>query len=94
MTNSCPCSSLLYTKEEPSVVVLVWHTDSKTLTLIKEFAPGREEVSYGVVAGMYEKNKHDSPLQAAKYEVSGNVTRSAKAACNVACLELSHMTLT
>ncbi|CAN0534828.1 unnamed protein product, partial [Scytosiphon promiscuus] len=53
----------------PSVVVLVWHTDSKTLTLINEFAPGREEVSYGVVAGMYEKNKHDSPLQAAKYEL-------------------------
>eukprot|EP00904_Undaria_pinnatifida_P011178 jgi/Undpi1/7190/HiC_scaffold_22.g09664.m1 len=55
--------------EEPSVVVLVWHTDSNTLTLIKEFAPGREEVSYGVVAGMYERNKHDSPLQAAKYEL-------------------------
>ena len=76
------------------MVVLVWHTDSNTLTLIKEFAPGREEVSYGVVAGMYEKNKHDSPLQAAKYEVSEAVTRSTKAACNVACLELPHMTLT
>ncbi|CAM9446863.1 unnamed protein product, partial [Laminaria digitata] len=61
-------------QEEPSVVVLVWHTDSNTLTLIKEFAPGREEVSYGVVAGMYEKNKHDSPLQAAKYEVSQTAT--------------------
>lgn len=52
------------------MAVLVWHTQTKTLTLIKEFAPGREEVAHGVVAGMYEKNKHDSPLQAAKYEVS------------------------
>ena len=66
------------------MVVLVWHTDSKTLTLIKEFAPGREEISYGVVAGMYEKDKHDSPLQAAKYEVSEVVTRSAKVAWSLA----------
>ncbi|CAB1099379.1 unnamed protein product [Ectocarpus sp. CCAP 1310/34] len=56
-------------QEEPSVAVLVWHTQTNTLTLIKEFAPGREEVAHGVVAGMYEKNKHDSPLQAAKYEL-------------------------
>lgn len=52
------------------MAVFVWHTQTNTLTLIKEFAPGREEVAHGVVAGMYEKNKHDSPLQAAKYEVS------------------------
>lgn len=52
------------------MAVFVWHTQTKTLTLIKEFAPGREEVAHGVVAGMYEKNKHDSPLQAAKHEVS------------------------
>lgn len=58
------------TKEDPSVAVFVWHTESKTLTLIKEFAPGREEVAHGVVAGLYERSKHDSPLQAAKYEVS------------------------
>ena len=50
----------------------MWHTTSKTLTLIKEFSPGREVVAHGVVAGVYEKNKHDSPLQAAKFEVSGN----------------------
>eukprot|EP00752_Nemacystus_decipiens_P003331 g3082.t1 len=56
-------------QEEPSVAVFVWHTETKTLTLIKEFAPGREEVAHGVVAGMYEKNKHDSPLQAAKHEL-------------------------
>lgn len=55
------------------MAVFVWHTDTKTLTLIKEFAPGREEVAHGVVAGMYEKNKHDSPLQAAKFEVSKNI---------------------
>lgn len=53
------------------MAVFVWHTQTKTLTLIKEFAPGREEVAHGVVAGMYEKNKHASPLQAAKFEVSG-----------------------
>lgn len=52
------------------MAVFVWHTQTKTLTLIKEFAPGREEVAHGVVAGMYEKDKHDSPLQAAKFEVS------------------------
>lgn len=54
------------------MAVLVWHTETKTLTLIKEFAPGREAVAHGVVAGVYEKNKHDSPLQAAKFEVSIN----------------------
>lgn len=53
------------------MAVFVWHTQTKTLTLIKEFAPGREEVAHGVVAGMYEKNKHASPLEAAKFEVSG-----------------------
>lgn len=52
------------------MAVFVWHTESKTLTLIKEFAPGREEVACGVVAGLYEQKKHESPLQAAKYEVS------------------------
>ncbi len=52
------------------MAVFIWHTQTKTLTLIKEFAPGREEVAHGVVAGMYERNKHDSPLQAAKFEVS------------------------
>lgn len=58
------------------MAVFVWHTDSKTLTLVKEFAPGREAVAHGVVAGMYEKDKHDSPLQAAKYEVSEGSVRS------------------
>lgn len=65
-------------KDDPSVAVFVWHTDSKTLTLIKEFAPGREEVAYGVVAGLYEKDKHDSPLQAAKYEVSVSIIRAPR----------------
>lgn len=59
------------------MAVFVWHTDSKTLTLIKEYAPGRETVAHGVVAGMYEKDKHESPLQAAKYEVSGGFVRSS-----------------
>lgn len=59
------------------MAVFVWHTDSKTLTLIKEFAPGRETVAHGVVAGMYEKDKHESPLQAAKYEVSGGFVQSS-----------------
>lgn len=65
-------------QEEPSVAVFVWHTQSKTLTLIKEFAPGREEVAHGVVAGMYEKNKHDSPLQAAKFEVRQDVAHCSR----------------
>lgn len=79
-----PLSSLLasHVKEDPSVAVFVWHTESKTLTLIKEFAPGREAVAHGVVAGLYEKDKHDSPLQAAKYEVS----RLPAAACSVHCM--------
>lgn len=57
------------------MAVFVWHTETQTLTLIKEFAPGREEVAHGVVAGMYEKDKHDSPLQAAKHEVSATRAR-------------------
>ncbi|CAM9739047.1 unnamed protein product, partial [Choristocarpus tenellus] len=54
---------------EPSVAVFVWHTRSKTLTLIKEYAPGRESMMHGVVAGMYEVKKHAGPLEAAKFEL-------------------------
>ncbi|CAM9423304.1 unnamed protein product [Discosporangium mesarthrocarpum] len=56
-------------QDDPSVAVFVWHTESKTLTLIKEYAPGREVISHGVVAGLYETSKHSGPLQAAQYEL-------------------------
>lgn len=61
---------MILCQDDPSVAVFVWHTESKTLTLIREFAPGREEVAYGVVAGLFEKSKHETALQAAQYEVS------------------------
>lgn len=53
----------------PSILVFVWDTKTKTTTLIKEYQPGPNSVLYGTVAGMYESNKHDSPLQCAQYEL-------------------------
>lgn len=52
-----------------SVVVFVWDTTSATGTLIREYHPGPERFLYGTVAGMCEDGKHNSALEAAKFEL-------------------------
>lgn len=52
-----------------SIVVFTWDTTTKTTTLIQEYHPGIEKALYGTVAGMYEEEKHDDPLQCAMYEL-------------------------
>lgn len=56
-------------QKSPSIVVFIWHKDSSTSTLIREYHPGVEKFMYGAVAGMYEEHKHSSPLEAAKFEL-------------------------
>ena len=53
----------------PSVVVFIWDTKKKSCNLIREYHPGTNEFLYGTVAGMYEPQKHKSPLQCAQYEL-------------------------
>lgn len=57
------------TQKHLSVVVFPWDSVSKTTTLIREYHPGPEKFLYGTIAGMYEFNKHESPLQCAKHEL-------------------------
>ncbi len=52
-----------------SVVVFTWDQNTSTTTLIREYHPGPEQFLYGTVAGMYEFQKHSSPLQSAQYEL-------------------------
>jgi hypothetical protein len=52
-----------------SVVVFVWDSASATGTLIREYHPGPERFLYGTVAGMCEDGKHNSALEAAKFEL-------------------------
>lgn len=52
-----------------SVVVFVWDSASATGTLVREYHPGPERFLYGTVAGMCETGKHDSAIQAAKFEL-------------------------
>ena len=53
----------------PSVGVFIWNTMSSTTTLLREFHPGTGKMYYGVVGGIYEKEKHTSILQAAQFEL-------------------------
>lgn len=53
-----------------SVFVFPFNTRSKTVTLIREYAPGPHMESLGFVAGMFERTKHTSLEQAARAELS------------------------
>lgn len=57
------------TQKHLSVVVFPWDSRSKTTTLVREYHPGPEKFLYGTVAGMYELNKHTSPLECGKHEL-------------------------
>lgn len=57
------------TTDAASVFVFPWDTRTRTTTLLREFHPGVERVRHGVVAGMFEPNKHADPLTCAKFEL-------------------------
>lgn len=59
----------IVTQKYPSVVVFIWDTNTSTTTLVKEYHPGPDLFMLGTVAGMYEPDKHDSMLDAAKSEL-------------------------
>jgi hypothetical protein len=50
-------------QDNPSVLVFVWFTETKTTTMIKELCPGSMEFSCGCIAGICETDKHENPLQ-------------------------------
>lgn len=52
-----------------SVVVFVWDSASATGSLVREYHPGPERFLYGTVAGMCEGGKHESAIEAAKFEL-------------------------
>ena len=53
----------------PSILVFPWDIPTKTTTLVREYQPGTNKVMYGIVAGMYESDKHSSPLECAQMEL-------------------------
>mmetsp|Transcript_15406 Transcript_15406/g.22888 ORF Transcript_15406/g.22888 Transcript_15406/m.22888 type:complete len:235 (+) Transcript_15406:55-759(+) len=56
-------------QNDPTVLVFSWCTKSLSTTLIHELSPGKMSLNCGVVAGICEQSKHDSPLEAAKFEL-------------------------
>jgi hypothetical protein len=56
-------------QKSESVIVFVWDTRTRTTTLIQEYHPGIERLMIGTVAGMYERDKHSSALEAAQFEL-------------------------
>ena len=59
----------LLTQKHASVVVFTWDTLTSTTTLVNEYHPGPNKFISGTVAGMYEIDKHASPLESAMFEL-------------------------
>lgn len=57
------------TQGAPSVAVFIWDRASSTATLVQEYHPGVQRLMYGMVAGMYEGDKHATILDCAKDEL-------------------------
>jgi hypothetical protein len=55
--------------ERESVLVFPWCSATKSATLIREYSPACQSFDSGVVAGIVEKDKHASALEAAKFEL-------------------------
>jgi hypothetical protein len=51
------------------IQVFPWDSKTKTTTLLREYQPGPNAVLYGTVAGMFEKDKHQDPLECAQFEL-------------------------
>ena len=69
LPNEKKASYDIVSQKHLSISVFIWNTTTSTTTLIKEFHPGSEKFLYGVVAGMYETSKHNSPLHASQLEL-------------------------
>mmetsp|Transcript_32274 Transcript_32274/g.47205 ORF Transcript_32274/g.47205 Transcript_32274/m.47205 type:complete len:281 (+) Transcript_32274:20-862(+) len=70
LPNGTQCSfDIVHNDLEGSIVVFAWDTRAQTATLVREFQPGPMRLLHGVAAGMYEPNKHGSPLEAARMEL-------------------------
>jgi len=61
-----------------SVTVFPWDVQSKTCTLIKEYHPGPEKVMYGLPAGQFEPQRHETHLHCAKAELSEEAALEAR----------------
>lgn len=53
-----------------SVFVFPYHTATRTVTMLREYAPGQNSIHPAFVAGMYEPAKHASLVDAAVKELS------------------------
>jgi hypothetical protein len=69
LSNGKVASYDILTQKHLSVVVFAWNSTTKSTVLVREYHPGPETFMYGTVAGMYEFQKHSSPLQAAQFEL-------------------------
>lgn len=56
--------------EFKSVFVFPFDRESRTVTMLREYSPGRNRETMSFVAGMYEKDKHGSLEMAARCELS------------------------
>lgn len=52
-----------------SVTVFSFNRQKRTATLVREFHPGPEDMQWGTINGMYEKDKHASPLVCGQMEL-------------------------
>ena len=53
-----------------AVLVFAWNTKTKTVTLIREYMPGSNQIMWGLAAGLIEAGKHDdNSLIAAQHEL-------------------------
>lgn len=53
-----------------SVFVFPFNTSTKTVTLLREYSPGRNKETFSFVAGMFESDKHATLEDAARSELS------------------------
>lgn len=52
-----------------SVTVFAFNRRDRTATLVREFHPGAETLQLGTINGMFEADKHATPLQCAQMEL-------------------------
>lgn len=53
-----------------AVLIFVWDTKTKTVTMIREYMPGSNKILWGLAAGLIETDKHgNDPRIAAQHEL-------------------------
>ena len=73
LPNGVSASYDIVSQKHESVVVFVWDRHRSSCTLIQEYHPGVDRNMFGTVAGMFERDKHSSPLHAAQCELEEEV---------------------